>query len=587
MDATLGGAARALATRERSLLADLRELLARAEADAERRRALRTAAADLDGLFLLVLCGEYNAGKSSLMNALLDADVMPEGVTPTTDRITVLGYGEDDVSQDEHGVVTRRAPIDALRDVAFVDTPGTNAVITQHQQLTERFVPRADLVLFVTSADRPFTESERAFLELIASWGRKIVLVVNKIDLLDEVGEDGGAAARDEVVRFVADHARDVLGEPTPRVFALSSRRARRAQRRDDRGALEASGLPELERFLTSELSEAERLRLKLASPMGVAQRIALDVRGDVEARLELLAEDRRTLDAVHRQIEQFEREMQREAQTYLARIKTALVEVERRGEVFLDRTVRIGNVLELVRPERIRAKFVEQVTRDADREIDEAMAEMVDWFLHRNLQLWEDVVGFVQERRAAGDARIVGEVGGRFRMDRREVLTALRSRAEGVLEGWDREREADRLADSLQQAVVRSGLLQVSGVGLGAAVVAFVSGAAFDITGVTLGAAVVGLGVLVLPRRRARAKRELHEQLQALRDGLSHDLDRQLQVELERAEASLAGAIAPYVRFVESETERLETLAHELEAAAEAASQGRREALELQPEQV
>ncbi len=587
MDATLGGAARALATRERALLADLRELLARAEADAERRRALRTAAADLDGLFLLVLCGEYNAGKSSLMNALLGADVMPEGVTPTTDRITVLGYGDEDVSQDEHGVVTRRAPLEALRDVAFVDTPGTNAVIVQHQQLTERFVPRADLVLFVTSADRPFTESERAFLELIASWGRKIVLVVNKIDLLDEVGDDGGAAARDEVVRFVADHARDVLGEPTPRVFALSARRARRAQRQHDRAALEASGLPDLERFLTSELSDAERLRLKLASPMGVAERVARDVRDDVDARLELLAEDRRTLDAVHRQIEQFEREMRREAQTYLARIKTALVEVERRGEVFLDRTVRIGNVLELVRPERIRAKFVEQVTRDADHEIDEAMGEMVDWFLHRNLQLWEDVVGFVQERRAAGDERIVGEVGGRFRMDRREVLTALRRRAEGVLEGWDREREADRLADSLQQAVVRSGLLQVSGVGLGAAVVAFVSGAAFDITGVTLGAAVVGLGVLVLPRRRARAKRELHEQLQALRDGLGHDLDRQLQVELERAEASLAGAIAPYVRFVESETERLETLSDELTSAAGTAAEVRREALELEPAQV
>jgi len=117
--------------------------------------------------------------------------------------------------------------------------------------------------------------------------------------------------------------------------------------------------------------------------------------------------------------------------------------------------------------------------------------------------------------------------------------------------------------------------------------VVAFVSGGAFDITGVTLGAAVVGLGVLVLPRRRVRAKRELHEQLQALRDGLGRDLDRQLQVELERAEASLAGAIAPYVRFVESETERLASLSEELASVASEAAEVRREALELEPEQV
>jgi len=568
MDPTLGGAARALRARERSELNDLRELLGRAEADQGQRQALRTAAADLDGLFLLVVCGEFNAGKSTLLNALLGTDVMPEGVTPTTDRITVLGYGEPSESFDETGVLQRRAPIEALRELSFVDTPGTNAVIAEHQQLTERFVPRADLVLFVTSADRPFTESERAFLELIASWGKKIVLIVNKIDQLEEASGDADAARR-EVVEFVARHARNVLSEPAPRVFTLSARRARRAQRDGDADALAASGLPELERFIRDELGDVERLRLKLSSPLGVAERIARDVSHDVRARLELLAEDRRTLDAIRRQRDTFESETRREARTYLARIKTALVEVERRGEVFLDDTVRLGNVLELMRPERVRDRFVASVVRDADREIDEAVGELVDWFLQRNLQLWEDVVGYVAERRSSGDERIVGEVGGRFRMDRRDLLQSLRTQAERVLEGWDERREAERLAQSLQSAVVRSGLLQVSGVGLGAAVLAFVSGAAFDVTGVTLGLAAVGIGALVLPRRRARAKRELHEQMQALRDGLERDLERQLDTELERADAALSGAIAPYVRFVAGESERLEALEVELGHAA------------------
>jgi small GTP-binding protein len=576
MDASLVGAARELRARERAHLSDLRDLLARAEADDAARRALRTAAEDLDGLFLLVIAGEYNAGKSTLLNALVRADAMPEGVTPTTDRITLLIHGEPADEVDEHGVLVRRAPIPALRDVAFVDTPGTNAVIARHQQLTERFVPRADLVLFVTSADRPFSESERAFLELIASWGKKIVLIVNKIDQLE------GDRAREEVVDFVRRHAGEVLSGSPPRPFPVAARAARRAQRQQDDAALAASGLPELERFLSDALDDAERIRLKLSSPMGVAARLASDAAAAVRTRLSLLDEDRRTLDAVRRQRRAFEREMRREAQTYLARIKTALVEVERRGEVFLDETVRFGNVLELVRPERVRERFVARVVRDADREIDEAMAEMVDWFLQRHLQLWEDVVGFVQERRAAGDERIVGTVGGRFRMDRRDLLAALRDRAEGVLAGWDREREAERLAQSLQMAVVRSGLLQVSGVGLGAAVVAFVSGAAFDLTGVTLGLAAVGVGALVLPRRRARAKRELHDAMQGLRDGLESDLDRQLGHELERAGEALAGAIAPYVRFVESESARLTGLLDELEAAEVRANELARDAREV-----
>lgn len=582
MDRVASGEARALAVRERTLLADLRELLARAEADADATSALRTAAADLDGLFLLVVAGEYNAGKSSLLNALLEADAMPEGVTPTTDRITVLSHGDEAESQDEHGVVSRTAPLPALRDVALVDTPGTNAVIEQHQQLTERFVPRADLVLFVTSADRPFTGSERRFLELIASWGKKIVLVVNKIDLLDEAADP--AAAREEVLAFVERHAHDVLAGPKPRAFGVSARRARRAQKSGDDEALEASGLPALERYVASELGDVERLRLKLASPLGVAERLARDVRAAVDARLGLLADDRRTLDTVARQRQQFEREMRREAETYLARIKTALVEVERRGEVFLDETVRLGNVLALMRPERVQAEFVERVAHDADREIDEAMDDMVDWFLQRNLQLWEDVVGFVQERRSAEDDRVVGEVGGRFRMDRREVLSGLRERAEEVLDGWDRDREAERLATSLQLAVVRTGVLQVSGLGLGAAVVAFLSGAALDVTGVTIGLAAIGLGALILPRRRARAKRELHQRMQELRDGLEQSLDRQLDSELARAGESLAGAIAPYARFVEGESDRLTTLAEQLDGAAGQLAALRREALALEP---
>lgn len=571
MDLSAGGNVRALVTRERHLLADLREHLARADVDEEAREALRTALADLDGLFLLVVCGEYNAGKSSLLNALLGETVMPEGVTPTTDRVTVVTYGDTASERTEDGILYRSSPLDSLRDLALVDTPGTNAVIEKHQELTERFVPRADLVLFVTSADRPFTRSERVFLDLIASWGKKIVLVINKVDLLDDAAEDGSAdEGRDEVFSFVRRHAREAL-DTEPPVFAVSARRALRAKRADDDEALAASGLPELEAYIAGELGDAERLRLKLSTPLGVGQRLARDALAAVRARQDLLTDDRRTLDMVERQQSQFEREMRREAQSYLSRIKTALLEVERRGEVFLDDTVRIGNVVNLMRPEKIRQAFVERVVRDADHQIDDAVGEMVDWFLKRNLQLWEDVMGFVAERRQAANERIVGEVGGRFRMDRRELLLGLRGRAEEVLTDYDEEREAARLADSLQQAVVRSGLLQVSGVGLGAAVLTFLSGAALDVTGVTLGLAVVGVGIWVLPRRRAQAKRELHDQMQTLRDGLEASLDRQLTWELQRAAEGLAGAIAPYTRFVRGELTRLESLAESLEESERA----------------
>lgn len=570
MDSDAARSARDLLRAEREQLGDLRERLARADAGDEARAALKTALRDLEGLFLLVVCGEYNAGKSSLLNAMLGQRLVPEGVTPTTDRITVLTHGDVEHETTENGTVYRQVPLPALRDLALVDTPGTNAVIEAHQALTERFVPRSDLVLFVTSADRPFTHSERRFLELIASWGKKIVMVVNKIDLLED------EAGRSEVLTFVRRHGRETLSVDPP-VFGVASRAALRAKLDGDEAGLEASGLPALEAFVQDHLADEARLRLKLANPLGVGERLAADATTAVQERLRLLEDDRVTLETVERQRVQFEREMRREADTYLARIKTVLLEVERRGEIFFDEQVRFGNALVLMRPERVREAFVRDVVRGADRAIDEAVAEMVDWFVQRNLQLWEDVMGYVQERRNAVDDRVVGEVGGRFRMDRRSLLQALRAEAEAVLESYDEEREATRLADSLQGAVVRSGLVGAGGVGLGAAVVAFLSGAALDVTGVTLGLAVVGMGAWLLPRRRARAKRELHDRMQALRDELDESLHRQLEAELQRAAETLSGAIAPYTRFVRSELERLRDLLTELEASREGLRELRR----------
>ena len=132
------------------------------------------------------MVGEFNSGKSSFVNALLGRAVLEEGVTPTTSRIALLRHGDAPARHVRpDGVEVVAEPAEALREVAIVDTPGTNAVLREHEALTREFVPRADLVLFLTSADRPYTETERAFLEALREWGKKVVVVVNKADLLE------------------------------------------------------------------------------------------------------------------------------------------------------------------------------------------------------------------------------------------------------------------------------------------------------------------------------------------------------------------------------------------------------------------
>lgn len=574
MNLDVSEATRELLKRERLLIADLRALLGSLDAAENDLAELKSALQDLEGIFMLVVCGEYNSGKSSLLNALLREQVMLEGVTPTTDRVTIVTYGEAARDLEETSVILRREyPADILKDLALVDTPGTNAIIQKHQELTERFIPRADLVLFVTSADRPFTETERRFLELIASWGKKIVVVVNKMDILEQEEE------RERVLAFVRDHARETLSV-TPPVFGVQARRAFRASQAGD--SLEGTGLPELEAYISGVLTESERVKLKLQNPLGVAHRIADHYGKVIHERLGLLADDRRTLDEVDRQLKQFEKDMRREFEGYLTRIKTVLLEVERRGEVFFDDTVRFRRILDLMDSEKMRAAFEARVIRSADKDIDLAVAELVDWFISRNLQLWEDVMTFVQERRKAGQERVIGEIGGRFQYDREALIRTLDNSAEEVMATFEEDTEARRFADSLQGAVVRSGLLQIGGIGLGAAIVAALHTLAFDITGVMAGLAIAGLGLLVLPRKRRQAKHQLHEQMQELRDGLHESLGVQFEAELSRATEKLAAAISPYTRFVKSELDRLETLQGELEEAEAKLGKLKREVEEL-----
>jgi len=191
-----------LISEERSLLEDLRVQLTKLDADEEDMALLKNSIAQLEELFLLVVVGEFNSGKTSFLNAMLGEKLLAEGVTPTTDQIHIIRHGEK-VKKTPIGkeMLVLEMPVDWLSEINLVDTPGTNAIFQKHQEITEEFVPRSDLVLFVTSADRPFSESERKFLEQIREWGKKIVVVVNKIDLVQTDSD------RETILNFIEENA--------------------------------------------------------------------------------------------------------------------------------------------------------------------------------------------------------------------------------------------------------------------------------------------------------------------------------------------------------------------------------------------
>jgi small GTP-binding protein len=292
---------------ERRVLSDLQVTLAPLDGEPEDQETLRQSIRQLDELFLLVVVGEFNSGKSAVINALLGQRLLEEGVTPTTSQIHLVRHGkaaERTVIDARQSVLT--FPVDFLEDMTIVDTPGTNAIMRDHEVITSQFVPRSDLVLFITSADRPFTESERVFLQHIRQWGKKVVFVINKIDILQ--GEEEISQVKD----FVRENGRAVLGE-NPEIFPVSARAALHGKKGEGESWKQSRFEP-FERYLHDILDEQSRLRLKMLNPLGVGDRLIGRYLDAVNSRLEFLKTDFDLLADVEGQMGLYRKDMDRVA---------------------------------------------------------------------------------------------------------------------------------------------------------------------------------------------------------------------------------------------------------------------------------
>jgi small GTP-binding protein len=546
---------------ERRVLARLRLALAKFDAAPEHQQALEKSIEQLDEFFLLVIVGEFNAGKSAFINALLGSRVVEEGVTPTTAQINILQYGEQaERHAREPHVHVISAPVDLLREIHIVDTPGTNAIIREHEKITADFVPRSDLVLFVTSADRPFTETERAFLEQVRGWGKKIVIVINKVDILESEREV------DAVRSFVADNARSLLGF-NPEVFPVSSRLALRAKAGDP-SAWAASRFEALERYVATTLDAPGRVHLKLLNPLGVGSSLAERHATFVRDRIALLKDDFATLDEVDRQLTAYQSDLMRDFDFRMSDIDRILLELESRGQDYFDQTMRIGRVMDLLNRSRVQQGFEQEVVADAPQQIERKVGELVDWLVAADLKQWQAVTGHLAERRRQYRGRIVGEDdsgGARFHYDRTRLIEAVGREAQKVVDSYDRRREAQELADGARNAVATAAAVGAGALGLGTIVSVAATTVAADVTGIILASVLAAIGFFILPARRQKAKEEMRTKIAAVRARLSTALREQLRKEIERSVDRIRESIAPYSRFIRAEGDKLQAVDQEL----------------------
>jgi len=542
--------------REKEVLNEALSRLSAFELPQEALSALEKAARQLDELFLIVVVGEFNSGKSALINALLGERVLKEGVTPTTARVTLVRWGEKPGEQIvDEGFAIFTYPLEMLKELNIVDSPGTNAIIRQHEILTNEYVPRSDLVLFTTSSDRPLTESERLFLEKILSWGKKIVLVVNKADILEN------QEAVDEVRAFVSANTAGILGAE-PELFVVSAKQAQKAllaDTQEQKAALRAkSGMDALETYITETLDDRARLGLKLNSPLGVAENVLRQAQELNHAQAKELEADSQLAADLEGMLGTYNKALQSETAPRLAEVENVLQRFETRGQDFFDNTLRLTNIANLTKSEKIKAKFEQEVMADVPQEIDGKVRDLIDWLVDKDLNIWYQVAGAL-ERRQAQSQRAMPTSASPQTERRRQLIDSVSTTIKAIVNQYDRKREAEQLGAFVQESVTQTALFGVGALGIGALVATVLTTKALDVTGIVTAGALAVLGLFVIPYKRKQAKEAFRDKMAELRENLMKTLGATFGRESESAIQRLESNITPYTSYVQEEKARLQ----------------------------
>jgi tetratricopeptide (TPR) repeat protein/GTPase SAR1 family protein len=267
-----------------------------AELSPEVGRLLET----LDRPLLVTVMGEFNAGKSTFVNALLGEEIAPMGITPTTATINVLKYGTErrgrvvsfdetveEVSWIEIPRLLRELspdqarrircvellfPLETLQRVNVVDTPGLNSIMPEHEEIARRFISESDAVVWLFSVGQAGKATEGEALSRITLQRKKVLGVLNKID-----------RCQPEEVKQIVDHVMGSLGHAIELMVPVSAKEALFGRQVHDDSRVQGSNYPTLlqtleERFFSQARAiQRGAARVRLAELLERARRIGVD----------------------------------------------------------------------------------------------------------------------------------------------------------------------------------------------------------------------------------------------------------------------------------------------------------------------
>jgi GTPase SAR1 family protein len=519
----------------------------------ETLRNLQDLVTSLGQPFLFVVVGEVKSGKSSLLNALFGRDFCKVDVLPATDRIYEFKYGEKayDVQISEHVTALYR-PIDFLKDFNIVDTPGTNTIVANHQEITENFIPTADLIVFVFAVTNPWAGSAWDFLRLIGQqWKKHIVFVVQQSDLREphEV---------EIVSRHLDQTVLQILGASCP-IFAVSARKAFLAKTGTDvdREKLWAeSNFGQLEDWITQTVSHSEERGGKLLSVAKTAQVVVGGLRARIQGSLDVLKSDTEKLASIRSAFDARKEQSRRQIGGFIREIEQAYDACRERGEKALEERLTFGNTLKMIFSSAGWEKdFQDKVQSEVKKEVESKIEHALSLLESDLRSMWHDLqdkvnVQFGAETRKQVRASMPG-----FLTQRQEILQRIQlSLVEQMSDARIKEQLQSLFGETARWLRVPTSMAAAGGIAT--LIAALTHTALLDVTGTVAGVAAL-TGTLYAVWRRRKILNQYREQMNQKRRDLVRSVESQLSHAIDAFYHEVALTFSPLESFCESEFKR------------------------------
>jgi len=503
--------------------------------------------------FLFVVVGEVKAGKSSLLNALFGQDFCKVDVLPATDRIYEFKYGETayDVKISDHVTALYR-PIAFLKDFNIVDTPGTNTIVANHQEITENIVPMADLIVFVFAVTNPWAASAWDFLKLIGrQWKKNIVFVVQQADLRDPHEVEIVSKHLDQTVL-------QILGASCP-IFAVSAKKAFLAKTGPEANRerlWSESNFGQLEDWITKTVSHSEERGGKLFSVAQTAQVVAGGLRARLQGALDVLKSDADRLASIRSMFEARRTQSHRQVGGFIREIEQAYDTCTEQGEKLLEQRLTIAQTFKMVLSTgRWEKDFQDQVQSEVKTKVQQKVEQALTLLESDLRSMWQDLqdkvsVQFGSETKKQVRAMVPG-----FLTQRQEILQRLQlTLVEQMSDAKIKEQLQALFGETARWLRVPTGMAAAGGIAT--VIAALTHTALLDFTGTVAGLAAL-TGTLYAVWRRRKILNQYRVQMNEKRRDLTRAVETQLNHAIDAFYHEVGLTFSPLESFCDSESKR------------------------------